>query len=762
MRSPRQSGRLQVVPVLLVALGLSRSAASWDEVDGPPPPAPPAVVARDAEGRVTVRATRVREPVIIDGVLDDPVYHEVEAIAGFVQQEPHEGAPATEKTEVWMLFDSDNVYVSARCWDSHPERMVGNEMRRDHQSLSRNENFGVAFDTFHDRRNSFMFHVNLLGGLTDALAVDERNVNKDWNTIWNARTGRFDSGWTVEMAIPFKSLRFRTGDQQIWGVNFRRIVQWKNEVSYLTPIPASYDLRGLVKVSSAANLVGLEPASARNLEIKPYGITTMRTDRIAEPAIENDLGADAGFDVKYGLTRSLVADVTVNTDFAQVEDDELQVNLTRFDIQFPEKREFFLEGQGVFAFGNAGFGGGGGGGSGGPPSNTPVLFFSRRIGISDYGEVPIRAGARVTGKIGSYTLGALNIHTDGLEGTGIEPTGFSVFRLKRDIFRKSQVGMILTHRSQSVVSDGSNQAFGVDASFGLSDSLVVGGYYAATHTPELSGGEEVSYRGIFDYNADLYGARVSHTLVGENFNPEIGFLRREDFRETVGKFRLSRRRPGGVEWIRKVSLEPGIEYVADTLGRLESRQAQMTFRMEIENGDEWSVDYEKNFEFLPEPFEIAPGVILPVDEYRFDNVRLAYRLGPQRKVSGRVSAELGGFYGGTRREIGYEGRIETSPRLGIEPNVSVNRVSLPEGDFTATLLGGRITFNMSPRMSLSALVQYASLDSEVLTNVRLRWEYLPGSDFFVVYSDGRTTALDDPLFLQSRSFAVKLTRLVRF
>jgi hypothetical protein len=242
----------------------------------------------------------------------------------------------------------------------------------------------------------------------------------------------------------------------------------------------------------------------------------------------------------------------------------------------------------------------------------------------------------------------------------------------------------------------------------------------------------------------------------------MGFLRREDFRETVSKFRLSRRRPGGVDWIRKVSLEPGLEYVESSRGDLESRQAQMTFRMELEHGDEWNVDYERNFEYLAEPFEIAPDVTLPLGEYRFDNVRLSYQLGPQRKVSGRVTAQFGGFYDGTRKEISYRGRIETSSRFGLEPNLSFNRVILLEGDFTATLVGIRATLNISPQMSLSSLVQYQSLDSNFLTNVRFRWEYRPGSDFFVVYSDGRTTALEEPLYLQSRTLAVKITRLVRF
>jgi hypothetical protein len=364
--------------------------------------------------------------------------------------------------------------------------------------------------------------------------------------------------------------------------------------------------------------------------------------------------------------------------------------------------------------------------------------------------------------VGAYTLGVLNIHTEEFEPAGLEPTGFSVLRVKRDIFRKSQVGAILTHRSHSVASpiaEGSNEVFGVDGSFGVSDSLVIGGYYAGSRTEGLEGDDE-SYRGIFDYNSDLYGARISHTLVDTNFNPEVGFLRREDFRESLAKLRFSRR-PGG-DVIRKVSLEPGLEYVTNPAGGLESRQAQMTFRMELQNGDQWNADYERNHEFLPEPFEVYPGFVIPVGAYDFQNVRLSYQLGPQRKISGRATYQFGGFFDGTRNEWSYQGRIETSPRLSLEPNLSVSRVELPQGAFTATLLSGRTTFNVSPRMSLSALVQYASFESELLTNLRFRWEYQPGSDFFVVYNDGRATGLDQPLFLQSRSLSVKLTRLFRF
>ena len=302
-------------------------------------------------------------------------------------------------------------------------------MRRDHWSIGRGDSFTVALDTFYDRRNGFIFQTNLLGAIRDAQVIDERNENDDWNTVWNVQTTRFEAGWTVEMAIPFKSLRYQQRSDQVWGINVQRNVRWKNEQSFLSPIPASYSFGGINKFSSAATLVGIEtPASSKNLELKPYGISTIATDRTATPSVSNDAGGDLGFDVKYGLTRGLTADFTVNTDFAQVEADEEQVNLTRFSLFFPEKREFFLEGQGVFNFGgrrNEVWG---------PGGDTPIMFYSRRIGLSDGGIVPIRAGGRVTGRGGRYTVGLLTMQAGESEAAGTSATNFSVVRIRRDIF----------------------------------------------------------------------------------------------------------------------------------------------------------------------------------------------------------------------------------------------------------------------------------------------------------------------------------------
>ena len=384
------------------------------DIDGPPPPVAPDVFIRDDQGRVTMRPTRLNAPLVLDGRLDEDMYRRISPVGNFIQQEPNEGQLATEQTEVWVWFDEDNIYIAARCWHSEPDRIVANEMKRDSYNMFGNEVFGVVIDPFYDRRNGYLFLTNALGGLFDATITNERSVNLDWNTVWDVQTDRFDGGWTLEMAIPFQSLRFPAGAMQQWGINFHRRVVSKNEASFLTPIPAALSYQGLFKMSSAATIVGLDvPSAGSRFELKPYAIADLTTNLNASPSYTDKFSGTGGLDVKYGVTDGLTADFTVNTDFAQVEVDEAQVNLTRFNLFFPEKREFFLEGQGIFEFGGGMdqdvatfyfkgqmYGG-----------EAPVLFFSRRIGLDDGRAVPIRGGGRLTGKTGPYSIGLLDVQT---------------------------------------------------------------------------------------------------------------------------------------------------------------------------------------------------------------------------------------------------------------------------------------------------------------------------------------------------------------
>ncbi|MBE41286.1 MAG: hypothetical protein CL480_08205 [Acidobacteria bacterium] len=712
---------------------------------------------QDADGHVTVRAVRIAEPIVVDGLLDDPVYEQVAAIDGFVQQLPDEGAPPTEPTEIWILFDDDNIYLSARCWDSQPDRMVADEMTRDARAIWRNELLSVIFDTFHDGRNGMNFSTNPLGGLMDNLVTDESAVNLDWNTVWDAQTSFFEQGWMVEMMIPFKSLRFKAGGgEQTWGINVSRRVQWKNESSFLSPVPASLGYRGMLQVSAAATLVGIEPPTTiRNLEIKPSAISGAFTNKTVTPIRSNDLTGEVGIDVKYGLTRSLIADFTVNTDFAQVEADEQQVNLTRFSLFFPEKREFFLEGQGIFSFGDTGAVN-----WGGPPSDTPVVFFSRRIGLEGGNEVPIRAGGRVTGRSGPYSIGLLNIQTGDSAAADSLSTNFSVVRVKRDMLRRSNFGVIYTRRSRLENGLGINQVYGADLNLRFYENINFTNYYAQTDTPGLAE-SNASYRSKFDYTGDLYGITAEHLTVGKNFNPEIGFVRRDNFRRNFAQFRFSPR-PRSIPWLRRMIYQGSFDYITDMTGILETRESKLRLEMELENSDKWYLQYTDSFEGLPEEFKLTSDVILPVGGYKFGHIRTEYDFGAQRRVSGRLFYTRGTFYGGTRSDVGYQGRAVFTPQFAIEPRVSVSDVDLPQGSFTTTLLGTRASFTVSPRMFLAALIQFNSSNKAVDTNIRFRWEYEPGSDLFIVYSDGRDTGLEGFPQLENRSFVVKFTRLFRF
>ena len=696
-----------------------------------------------------MRAVRVTSPVYVDGRLDEPVYGDVLAMSDFVQTEPVEGAPATERTEVWVLFDAENVYVVARCWESEPDRMMYSEMRRDNVNVGLNDNLAWSFDTFFDRRTGFFFEVNPIGGRLDGQTTNEGQTNFDWNPVWDLALGRFDGGWTVEAAIPFKSLRYRPGPTQVWGFNIRRTNVWKSEFSYLSPVSAGVGRLGL-RPALAAPLVGVEaPPGSRNLEVKPYAVADLTSDTAASPPISNDPGGDIGLDVKYGVTQNLTADFTVNTDFAQVEADELQVNLTRFSLFFPEKREFFLENRRTFDFG-------GGGG------DAPILFYSRRIGLQDQRIVPIRAGGRMTGRVGKFDLGVLHIRTGDEEVSGAQPTGFSVVRLKRDVFRQSSIGVLLTQRSVALSGRGSNTAYGADGTFSFFENrLSIESYWARTES-DGAGGNEASYRGALDYNGDRYGVTVEQLAIGDGFNPEVGFVRRGDMRKSAGRFRFSPRLRS-VESIRKLSWSGSVDYIENNAGRLETRETDGEFGIEFENGDRFRLICTRSYEFLPEPFEIAPDITLPVGGYNFDNVRARMSFGQQRPVSGSILVERGTFFNGHKTAVTVSrGRLALTPQFAIEPSYAVNWIDLVQGAFTTHLTNARVVYTLTPRLFTSALLQYNSASNTIAANIRLRWEYQPGSELFVVYNEQRDTFGHRFPELENRALIVKVNRLFRF
>ncbi len=775
-----------MVPVLLVSAFAPQAAAGQAPftgavdpalIDGPAPPVPPAVVSRDEEGRVTVRAVRVDGGVELDGALDEAVYETVPAITGFVQLMPDTGSPATERTEAWILFDDENVYVSARVWDSAPEsEWVANEMRRDTNQLRQNDTFAVFFDTFYDRRNGFNFYTNPLGARADQQFTNEGNPNSDWNPVWDVRTGRFDGGWTLEMEIPFKSLRYRSEPPHLWGIQIRRGIRRKNEWVYLTRLPVSagggVGSRGIFRVSAAGSLVGLEPPSAsRALEVKPYAIASLVTDRTASPAVVDEGSGDGGIDVKYGITQNLTADLTYNTDFAQVEVDERQVNLTRFPLFFPEKREFFLEGQGIFGFARGGVTGPTGGPLGGVfgDVNAPQLFYSRKIGLEEGRVVPITGGARVTGKIGAFDVGALNIHTGDEALSASDPTHFTVLRLRRDVLRRSSVGAMFTNRSVSRVAPGSSQAYGIDGTFAFFENVSLVTYLARTRVPGPEHrGRDASYQGKFEYAADRYGFQLDHVVVEDNFLPEVGFLRRDNFRRTFTSARFSPR-PESIESVRQFSLDASFDYIATAdENQLETRQNILTFQTEFESSDRLTLTLTDNYERLVRPFTPAGAEFaIPAGGYRFADAQIAYAIGQQRRVNGQVTVKRGQYFGGDLTTVELtQGRIAVLPQMSVEPTVSFNWIDTPYGAFQTNLALARVNYAFSPRMFFSGLLEYDSASDSFASNLRFRWEYSPGSELFVVYTDYRdvTGGLrpDRGWDLRSRGLVVKINRLFQF
>jgi Domain of unknown function (DUF5916)/Carbohydrate family 9 binding domain-like len=735
------------VPTPLAGAAAGEPAPSFD---GPPAPIPPAVVSRDADGRATIRAVRVATPPRIDGRLDEAIYASVPPIAGFVQVEPNTGAPATENTEVWVAFDGDNVYVGFKVWDSEPGRRVATDMRRDVGNfINGNDILNVFIDTFYDRRNGFSFTLNSLGARNDGQQIGPQ-YNGDWNPIWDHAVGTFDGGWTVEIALPFRSLRYGPGQAQIWGMNVMRTVRWKNEISVLTPVPPGRGNSSAQNAPLAATVVGLEaPPPARNLDIKPYVVTTSTSDVNARPAVFNEVGADAGLDVKYGITQNLVADFTYNTDFAQVEADEQQVNLTRFSLFFPEKREFFLENRDTFTFGGVTTGGG----------DAPVLFYSRRIGLDAGRPIPIEVGGRLTGRLGGYTVGALNIQTD--DEPGVRGTNFSVLRLRRDVLRQSSVGVLATHRSVGQGNTTANTAYGVDGTFNFFNDLAINGYWARTRSGDARDGE-TSYRANLNFPADRYGVQLERLRIGERFDPQVGFVRRADIRRTLAELRFSPR-PRSMPAIRRFWWMGAVDYIENGAGRMDAREQSGEFAIEFMNNDRLSATYTDVFEYIPRPFNIASNVIVPVGGYDWHTLRLAFDMRPQRPVAANLAVEHGTFYSGHRTAVSASrGRLAISPNLSIEPTYSVNWVKLAEGEFTTHLAGSRVTYTMSPRMFASALVQYNSSNSSVTANLRLRWEYQPGSELFVVYNDDRNTLTRGFPNLSTRAVIVKVNRLFRF
>jgi hypothetical protein len=702
-----------------------------------------AALAAAQEPPVTIEAVPLTGEIALDGRLSEPVWESAPVFSAFVQQVPATGAPATDRTEVRVLYDDRAIYFGVRAFQSSSVPIIANELRRDAGRMhTRNDTFSVALDTFHDRRNGSLFIFNALGAVADWAGWDEGRVwSQDWDTVWDVRTSIEEWGWTAEMRLPFRSLRFPSPGEQLWGVTFRRVVLGRNEWSYSTFVRPEWGEAAIGRFSSAAELRGVRISrKAMNLELTPYalgGAVATSCGAGCDVDRRNEIGGDA----KYGITSNLTLDLTYNTDFSQVEADEQQVNFTRFNLFFPEKRQFFLEGKGIFDFGI----------TGGEYRLLP--FFSRRIGLEGNQAVPIAAGARLTGKAHGYSLGALAIGTE--TAFGVPGASFAVARVRRDVLRRSSIGFIATDRRGGGLR---NESVGIDANLAVGRNGKIESLLARAWSP---GRAADSWAGRFRAanDADLIGGEIDYVRVGANFNPEIGFVGRRDVERWFGRVQVSPRPRRGP--VRKLFAIASVDYAEDGRGRLESRELELAGKVEFHSADIVQLTVGRRFDRPLESFRIGGGLVVPAGAYGFDDYALTWTISPSRPATGTLTFRSGDYYGGSRREFVATSILKADRHFYADVNYQVTDVALPAAAAVTQLFGVRLNYSATTRVFSSTLLQWNNSSREFNGNVRLNWIYRPGSNLYVVFTRA-SGVFDSPAGLISQSFVVKLTRLLQF
>jgi len=730
------------------------------------------VVASGALGEElkAVEARRIDAPIRVDGRLDEPAWARAQVIDDFVQQDPDEGEPVTERTEVRVLYDADRLYVGFECYDSQPGRVVANEMRRDGQ-LWQNDNVFVLLDTYGDKRQGFFFRTNALGALSESAVTDGgQNINGDWDCIWEVTGRRHEKGWTAEFAIPFDQLRFEASGSMVWGVNFGRNIMRTNESAQWVPVPRSESWPGTYHPTYTGRLVGLEGIhSPAHFDIKTYFLGgAARYVEDEESAAERAAERDLGLDVKYGVTPNLTLDLTINTDFAQVEADQEEVNLTRFSLYFPEKREFFLEGSGLFAFG-AGIGGWG------PPPLS--LFYSRSIGIEEDQEVPILGGGKLTGKVGPYSVGALNITTgkktflqeeeaeryvtdsgellgeddprldevtivdmvdvDVVDTVRVQRTNFSVLRLQRDIFSRSTVGLIATNK-QSDTGSGYHRAGGVDLMLRPQDEWRMNAMVAGSWTPDAAEGDLAWYLAN-DWRNDRLHVSASYLDIGPDFTAEMGFVQRTDVRSFDLEAELDLRPKA--HGIRGIGMGLSGSYLLDHDNELQGREVGIDGGAYLDSGDGFDLEINYIFDRVDEAFEVE-DVEIEAGEYEMIDGWLRGGTSDSRAfaASGRVG--YGGYFGGRRLSLSADSRWRATYQLAIEMRYERNRIDFGEDDFTTNIIGSRISYSLNTRFFTKLFTQWSDAENRLSANFLLNYIYRPGSDFYLVYDQVWDTSGD--------------------
>lgn len=730
--------------------------------------APPALVA----GRLAENG----EAPVIDGRVTDPIWQTVNPYAEFTQQDPTEGAPASEKTEVRLIVGKDHVYIGVICFDSDPSKIIVSQARRD-ASLNDTDSVIMVFDTFNDNQNAFVFGTNPLGIEYDGQVAREGQTsgigfqggaggtqrggisafNPNWDGDWTVRSQVTERGWEAEMAIPLKTLRYSTGNDKTWGFNLLRNIRHKNEQVYLAPIPRGFDI---YRVSLAAKVSGLNLPARRDIKLIPYVLGSANKDFTRSAGDQLDRDGDVGVDLKWGIRPNLTLDATLNTDFAQVEADEEQVNLTRFDLFFPEKRPFFLENASTFQFGQ--------------PQSID-LFFTRRVGLSTTGvPIEILGGGRLSGKIaGGWNVGLLNIQTEELADRQTRrvltpDANFSVVRAQKEVGRSSYgamfVGRYATGETPSSMTKW-NRAYGVDANIQIGANQRVSSFLARTDSPGATG-SDYSGRAFYNFTNNLWQISGGYSQVGERFNPEVGFLPRRGYRRP--EFRaFFQPQPKNITWIRRFAPHYSYDAYWGFDEKLQSSRMHVhPFEIVPAQGGRFGWFFERLQDNPTTPFVVynrdGQRVAIPVGEYTWHQNGFEYFHNPSARVTATIRARVGRYYDGDFNAIEINSDYRISERMIASLGWTRQDIDLPGGSFVTHLVPIKGSYAFTTLASLSALLQYNGQTAQFSSNIRLALLNRSGTGLFVVYNDRRDTTSFTPLETLGRSFIVKFTRLFDF
>ncbi len=685
------------------------------------------------------------EKIRVDGKLDEFAWETASSIGNLVQVLPKQGEEPGEKTEVRVLVSHEALYFGILCFDRTPDAIIATQLTRDAE-LEVDDNLSIVLDPFFDHRNGFFFTINPNGARADGqISNSAEFTNLDWDGIWNAHSRITSEGWVAEIEIPFKTLRFKPG-QSVWGLNVQRIIKRNNETNRWSG--ARRDI-WLSNLAEAGRLEGIPNVrQGMGLDIRPYGLMLRKEG--------NEWEVDGGLDISKNLAPNLNASLTINTDFAETEADARQVNLTRFALFYPEKRSFFLEGAGVFEVS-----------TGNPMMPDLIPFFSRRIGLMQQGgvtsEVPILAGAKITGRQSRYNIGFLDVQTDAVDSIGLDGQNLLAARVSRDFWKQSYVGGIFTRGNPSGL--GNNTLVGADARFATSSfrdkknlSLSL---FAFRTDDEFS--NAVDYAGGFsiDYPNDKWFANLSWKQIGDDFNAALGFVPRTGIRKTNAMF-MFRPRPEKAG-IRQITFHAFPELITNLDNRIDNwRVAISPFEVEFNSGDMFEFEILPQFERLSFPFPISRNVTVPAGSYQTTRYGVRAETATKRPWVVNFEAEFGDFYSGTRRDVELELTLKPSHHLILGLRAERADVSLEQGDFFTQLFGLGADYNFSPNVSWANLVQYDNESRMLGFQTRFRWILRPGNDLFLVLNRGWFRTLDGDYVSSYDRGTVKLHYTFRF